>query len=177
MVGIKTLYLNHYLQSRVPNHHHHQYCTTTEDDNHKTSDQHPKTYDPATYCLSFNTLEACAIMDVLNTATSQHLISFGISKGMANRLLKHRERIGGFEELSQLLEVDGLGIKGTEGLCKCLLQCCGSVSVSEGKLSSSSMLQCDMADLEMLIGQKRFIKPQLSKAILKVFEITFLLIY
>ncbi|XP_063866361.1 uncharacterized protein LOC135103699 isoform X4 [Scylla paramamosain] len=156
-------------QSWLPHHCHHHYSTTIEDDSHKTPGQPPKTYDPATYCLSFDPLEESTIMDVLNTATSQHLATYGIGKGMANRLLKYREKIGGFQELSQLLEVDGLGIRGAEGVCKCLLQCCGSAGVSEG-MSSSSLLQSDMADLKMLIGQKRLVKPQLSDAILKTVE-------
>ncbi|KAK8387047.1 hypothetical protein O3P69_018010 [Scylla paramamosain] len=155
--------------SWLPHHCHHHYSTTIEDDSHKTPGQPPKTYDPATYCLSFDPLEESTIMDVLNTATSQHLATYGIGKGMANRLLKYREKIGGFQELSQLLEVDGLGIRGAEGVCKCLLQCCGSAGVSEG-MSSSSLLQSDMADLKMLIGQKRLVKPQLSDAILKTVE-------
>ncbi|MPC65788.1 hypothetical protein E2C01_059924 [Portunus trituberculatus] len=157
--------------SWVPHHQHHHYSTTTEDDSHKTLDQYPKTYDPTTYRLSFDPLESSAIMDVLNNATMQHLATCGIGKGMASRLLKYRERIGGFQELSQLLEVDRLGIKGAEDVCKSLLQHCGSVGVSEETSSaSSSLLQHDMADLETLIGQKRLVKPQLSKAILKVFE-------
>ncbi|XP_045103378.1 uncharacterized protein LOC123499460 isoform X2 [Portunus trituberculatus] len=154
--------------SWVPHHQHHHYSTTTEDDSHKTLDQYPKTYDPTTYRLSFDPLESSAIMDVLNNATMQHLATCGIGKGMASRLLKYRERIGGFQELSQLLEVDRLGIKGAEDVCKSLLQHCGSVGVSEETSSaSSSLLQHDMADLETLIGQKRLVKPQLSKAILK----------
>ncbi|XP_045103380.1 uncharacterized protein LOC123499460 isoform X4 [Portunus trituberculatus] len=159
--------------SWVPHHQHHHYSTTTEDDSHKTLDQYPKTYDPTTYRLSFDPLESSAIMDVLNNATMQHLATCGIGKGMASRLLKYRERIGGFQELSQLLEVDRLGIKGAEDVCKSLLQHCGSVGVSEETSSaSSSLLQHDMADLETLIGQKRLVKPQLSKAILKVLSVT-----
>lgn len=159
--------------SWLPHHHHYSTTTTTtttEDDSHSTSDQQPKTYDPATYRLAFDPSEESTIMDALNTATTHHFATYGIGKGMATRLLKYRERIGGYQELSQLLEVDGLGIRGAEDVCKRLLQCCESAFVSEGTSSSSSVLQPDMADLEMLIGQKRLVKPQLSKATLETME-------
>ncbi|KAG0720673.1 hypothetical protein GWK47_048054 [Chionoecetes opilio] len=147
---------------------------TQEDDNpHNTTPQpNPRPYDPTTYRLPFNPTEGRMIMDMLNGATPHHLSSLGVAKGVAGRLLKHRERIGGFQELSQVLEVDGVGIRGAEGVCRCVLQGCGSRGVRDGM--TSTQVQSEVApvwpDLEAVIGQKRLLKPRLSEVVLKNME-------
>ena len=65
---------------------------------------------------SKNTLDSKNLLLDINTATESELLKAGISKGYVDKLLEYRDITGGFEELKDMVRIDGIGKKTFERL-------------------------------------------------------------
>ncbi|CAG0917158.1 unnamed protein product [Notodromas monacha] len=61
------------------------------------------------------------ILQVINAAEAEGLAQYNISKNRIGGILRHRTRKGPFNEVEQLLEVDGFGVKILEKFCESVL--------------------------------------------------------
>lgn len=91
---------------------------------------------------------------MINTASLQDLLTFKLSKSVANRLLILRNKKENFTDLKELLFVEGLGLKRIEGLCMKILNIDGRMKVTESKKQSER--------------SKTYHQPKISDYILKV---------
>ncbi|WP_297598487.1 helix-hairpin-helix domain-containing protein [uncultured Cetobacterium sp.] len=65
---------------------------------------------------SKNTLDSKNLLLDINTATESEMLRSGISKGYVDKLLEYRAITGGFENLKDMVRVDGIGKKTFEKL-------------------------------------------------------------
>ena len=86
-----------------------------------SADQPTMKYDINTYQVPITQEETKTILHTINNASLQELMSYKLSKTVANKLIVSRKKKAQFEDIKQLLFVDGLGLKKIESLCKNIL--------------------------------------------------------
>lgn len=127
-----------------------------------------KQYDISTYEFPYSPDEKDFILETMNNASADDLIRLSVSKTTIQKLIKYKAKISRYQDLSQLLFVNGLGIKDAEKVCGLILQgqqaktLCNIVAEYEDKIVSPGV-----------VYKKRYVKPQLQPHELNVSTSTF----
>ncbi|XP_047486086.1 transcription elongation factor, mitochondrial-like isoform X1 [Penaeus chinensis] len=120
-----------------------------------SSEENGKPYDISTYQFPYTLEERSLILSIINNATEEMLARLKVSKSMRKKLLKDRHQTGSYMDLSQLLNVDGMGIKSVEQLCSFILKDMGETEKETDPNDSS------------FVYKKRLVKPRLQQHVLK----------
>lgn len=118
-----------------------------------------KSYDLSTYQFQYTPEEKETIMTVLNQSSEEELSQLRLTKGIVKKLIKSRARIGTFQNISQLLDIDGFGLKSIESICEKALQEIPSCTSEENELQSKT-----------LFYKKRLVKPRVEPHVLRNLE-------
>ena len=116
-----------------------------------------KLYDLTQYEFPYTSEETETILDVLNKSDQEDLSEFRIAKSKAKKLMESRTRVGSFCSLSDLLNIEGFGLKSVEGICERILLDRLSDSEKESELQ-----------LKAQSHKSRLVKPKVLPAVLEV---------
>lgn len=120
-----------------------------------SSEKNGKPYDISTYQFPYTPEERSLILNIINEATEDTLGRLKVSKALRKKLLKNREQTGSYVDVSQLLNIDGMGIKSVEQLCALILQDSGETEKRTDP------------DDENVVYKKRLVKPRIKQHLLK----------
>lgn len=133
------------------------YCTSTS--RRETAEEKRKLYDLSNYELPYSVKEKDLILETINDASAEDLARMRVTKGVIKKMIKNKSRIGSYEDLSQLLYIDGMGIKAVENLCTLVLK---------NKDINHSSDDFHEDGLESIVYKKRLVKPKLNPHIVEV---------
>ncbi|XP_042231481.1 transcription elongation factor, mitochondrial-like isoform X1 [Homarus americanus] len=135
------------------------YCTSLKTSD--TTEENGKLYDLSTYELPYSEKEKLLIIETINNASPEDFTRLKVTKGVIKKLLKSKSQVGSYQDVSQLLFIDGMGIKAVENLCKLVLK--------NGKIEKSGNDLCE-DDFENVVYKKRLVKPRLDPLLIKTFQ-------
>ncbi|XP_066958175.1 transcription elongation factor, mitochondrial isoform X3 [Macrobrachium rosenbergii] len=124
-----------------------------------TGKQTTKVYDLTQYEFSYSAEETQRILEILNHSSEEAFFEFKITKGMAKKLIKGRSQLGTFQNVSQLLNIDGFGLKNVENICDKVLNEKPSQILKEEEFVQSKVLIF-----------KKLVKPRVEPQIIKEME-------
>ncbi|XP_066958177.1 transcription elongation factor, mitochondrial isoform X4 [Macrobrachium rosenbergii] len=125
-----------------------------------TGKQTTKVYDLTQYEFSYSAEETQRILEILNHSSEEAFFEFKITKGMAKKLIKGRSQLGTFQNVSQLLNIDGFGLKNVENICDKVLNEKPSQILKEEEFVQSKVLIF-----------KKLVKPRVEPQIIKMVSV------
>ncbi|XP_064096046.1 transcription elongation factor, mitochondrial-like [Macrobrachium nipponense] len=118
-----------------------------------------KVYDLTQYEFSYSAEETQRILEILNHSSEEDFSEFKITKGMAKKLIKGRSQLGIFQNVSQLLNIDGFGLKNVENICEKVLNEEPTQTLKEEELVQSK-----------IVIFKKLVKPKVDPQIIREME-------
>ncbi|XP_068246074.1 transcription elongation factor, mitochondrial isoform X2 [Palaemon carinicauda] len=115
-----------------------------------------KVYDLTRYEFTYSPEETHKILEILNHSSEEELFKLRITKGTAKKLIKGRSQLGSFKDVSQLMNIDGFGLKNIENICEKVLNEKPSETPQENKVQSR------------VVVLRRFVKPKVQPRILEM---------
>ncbi|XP_042868231.1 transcription elongation factor, mitochondrial-like [Penaeus japonicus] len=131
-----------------------RFCTSLHHQIPSKGNENP--YDISTYQFPYSLEEKSLILNIINKATDETFVRLNVSKALRKKLLKNRLQAGSYEDISQLLEIDGMGIKSVEQLCTSVLKDSGETDKKRTNDHDPS-----------IIYKKRLVKPRLKLHLMK----------